>query len=201
MHGEGWDGDDAVLDRMPVKSTLDAAPDLVEGRTTVLRGRAWSGEATVRAGRGQRRRGPDLARGHPDRPQRAVVLGRLGAALGAPPRAGDHELWVRATDSLGRSSAGGGAGQRRRLLLLRRRPHTRHGGAGPRQPHVRSVGSAGPGRVSASRVSAIAVRSSGSGCARPGRSGTRPAGSGWWSAGRARGSRRCAAPRPRRTSW
>jgi DMSO/TMAO reductase YedYZ molybdopterin-dependent catalytic subunit len=47
MHGAGWEGDAAVLGRMPVKSTLDAAPDLVAGRATVLRGRAWSGDATV----------------------------------------------------------------------------------------------------------------------------------------------------------
>ena len=50
MHGDGWEGDAAVLDRMPPKSDLDP---LLPGRpvqvgvTTTLRGRAWSGEACV----------------------------------------------------------------------------------------------------------------------------------------------------------
>lgn len=47
MHGPGWEGDAATLGRMPVKSTLDAVPALAAGRTAVLRGRAWSGDATV----------------------------------------------------------------------------------------------------------------------------------------------------------
>jgi DMSO/TMAO reductase YedYZ molybdopterin-dependent catalytic subunit len=47
MHGEGWADVDAALDRMPVKSTIDATDDLTAGRMTVLRGRAWAGEATV----------------------------------------------------------------------------------------------------------------------------------------------------------
>jgi len=101
MHGRGWKGEDAVLDRMPVKSSLDAAPDLVEGRTTVLRGRAWSGEATVAhvevsSDAGQTWHEATLT--GPNEPSCWV-----GWELAwTPPRAGDHELWVRATDSLGR---------------------------------------------------------------------------------------------------
>lgn len=47
MHGAGWTGADAELTRMPVKSTVDVTGRLEAGRMTVLRGRAWSGEATV----------------------------------------------------------------------------------------------------------------------------------------------------------
>ena len=48
MHGAGWSGADATLDRMPPKSVVDATGDLAVGRLSVLRGRAWSGEATIR---------------------------------------------------------------------------------------------------------------------------------------------------------
>ncbi|MBB6626915.1 sulfite oxidase [Nocardioides sp. KIGAM211] len=48
MHGEGWSGDAAVLDRMPPKSIVDVTGDPEVGRMAVLRGRAWSGEATIR---------------------------------------------------------------------------------------------------------------------------------------------------------
>lgn len=101
MHGRGWKGEDAVLDRMPVKSSLDAAPDLVVGRTTVLHGRAWSGEATVAhvevsSDAGQTWHEATLT--GPNEPSCWV-----GWELAwTPRRAGDHELWVRATDSLGR---------------------------------------------------------------------------------------------------
>ena len=47
MHGAGWDDSNATLDRMPVKSTVDVAAPLEAGRISVLRGRAWSGGATV----------------------------------------------------------------------------------------------------------------------------------------------------------
>ncbi len=101
MHGEGWDGDAAVLDRMPVKSTLDAAPDLVAGRCTVLRGRAWSGEATVRvvevssdAGRTWH----EATLTGPNEPSCWVHW----ELPWVPAVAGDHELRVRATDSMGR---------------------------------------------------------------------------------------------------
>ena len=101
MHGDGWHGDRAVLDRMPVKSTLDAAPDLVAGRTTVLRGRAWSGEATIRL--------VEVSADGGETWHEATLTGPnepscwVGWELPwAPPAAGRHELWVRATDSLGR---------------------------------------------------------------------------------------------------
>lgn len=47
MHGEGWDGEEAELGRMPVKSLVDTPGPFRAGEATVLRGRAWSGEAAV----------------------------------------------------------------------------------------------------------------------------------------------------------
>ena len=47
MHGEGWSGERATLDRMPVKSVVDTLGPFVAGRPTTLRGRAWSGEASI----------------------------------------------------------------------------------------------------------------------------------------------------------
>lgn len=52
MHGVGYDDAElAVLDRMPVKSLVDLPPaaEVVAGRLTVLRGRAWAGDATIAA--------------------------------------------------------------------------------------------------------------------------------------------------------
>jgi DMSO/TMAO reductase YedYZ molybdopterin-dependent catalytic subunit len=102
MHGTGWAGEDAALDVMPVKSTLDAAPELTQGHTTVLRGRAWAGEATISlvevsadAGRSWH----EATLTGPNEPSCWV-----GWELAwTPPCPGDQELWVRATDSLGRS--------------------------------------------------------------------------------------------------
>lgn len=48
MHGPGWEGAGAELGRMPVKSVLDVVGSPAVGRTTVLRGRAWAGEASIR---------------------------------------------------------------------------------------------------------------------------------------------------------
>lgn len=47
MHGEGWSGERTTLDRMPVKSVVDTLGPFVVGRPTTLRGRAWSGEASI----------------------------------------------------------------------------------------------------------------------------------------------------------
>ena len=49
MHGEGWSGDEAVLDRMPVKSVVDTLGPFPPHRRVTLRGRAWSGEAAIAA--------------------------------------------------------------------------------------------------------------------------------------------------------
>ena len=102
MHGAGWDGEDAVLDRMPVKSTLDAAPDLVAGRGPPCcaaapgPARPRSRVVEVSADAGQTWHEATLT--GPNEPSCWV-----GWELPwTPPRAGDHELRVRATDSLGR---------------------------------------------------------------------------------------------------
>ena len=108
MHGEGWSGAGAVLDRMPPKSTVDVAGRLEAGRMTVLRGRAWSGEATISVVEVSTDGGRDLGRGDADRLQRAVELGRVGAPLD-PGRAGEHVLLSRATDSRGRRQPDRGA--------------------------------------------------------------------------------------------
>lgn len=106
MHGAGWDGDAAVLDRMPVKSLLVLTPTeeagLRAGEETVLRGRAWAGEATV-AGvevstdggltwTASRLTGPNEESGW--------VAWELPWT---PPTAGEHEIRTRATDSRGRT--------------------------------------------------------------------------------------------------
>ena len=87
---------------MPVKSSLDAAPDLTQGHRTVLRGRAWSGEATiahVEVSADSGRSWHEATLTGPNEPSCWV-----GWELAwTPPRPGQHELWVRATDSLGRS--------------------------------------------------------------------------------------------------
>ena len=155
MHGTDWAGDDAALDRMPVKSTLDAAPDLVEGRTTVLRGRAWSGEATiayveVSADAGQTWHEAVLT--GPNEPSCWV-----GWELAwTPPHAGDYELLVRATDSLGRCQPEEAPDNVDGYFFAAvvRTPVVVSAGVS----HTSEIaGSAGPGRVNASSVSAIAV--------------------------------------------
>ena len=100
MHGPGWAGEAATMGRMPVKSDLDPPGDLVAGAPTVLRGRAWSGEATVTDvevttdGGGTWR----PARLHGPNEPSAWVAWELPWT---PPRAGEHDVRVRATDSLG----------------------------------------------------------------------------------------------------
>lgn len=47
MHGPGWEGDAAVLGRMPVKSVVDTTGPFRAGEPVTLRGRAWSGEAAI----------------------------------------------------------------------------------------------------------------------------------------------------------
>lgn len=47
MHGPGWEGEDAVLGRMPVKSLVDTRGPFRAGEQVRLRGRAWSGEAAI----------------------------------------------------------------------------------------------------------------------------------------------------------
>ncbi|WP_432476778.1 sulfite oxidase [Nocardioides sp. GXQ0305] len=104
MHGPGWEGADAELGRLPVKSVLDEQGDgdPTVGREVRLAGRAWAGEAAVErvevstdGGRTWRRAeldGDNLVNGwaHWELPW-------------TPDRAGDHEIRVRATDTTGRT--------------------------------------------------------------------------------------------------
>ena len=100
MHGAGWSGTDATLERMPVKSDLDPpAHGLVSGSPAVLRGRAWSGDATIT----RVEVSSDGATWHdarlvgPNEPS-AWVAWELPWT---PSASGTHEVRVRATDSLG----------------------------------------------------------------------------------------------------
>ena len=101
MHGAGWEGEDAVLDRMPVKSTPGRRPRPGRGpdhraARSGLVGRGHGRAVEVSADAGQTWHEATLT--GPNEPSCWV-----GWELAwTPPRAGDHELWVRATDSLGR---------------------------------------------------------------------------------------------------
>jgi DMSO/TMAO reductase YedYZ molybdopterin-dependent catalytic subunit len=102
MHGEGWDGPDAVLDRMPPKSVVDATGALEAGRLTVLRGRAWSGEASIRLVEVSTDAGLTW--------DEATLTGSNEPSgwvewehPWTPAADGEHVLMTRATDSLGRT--------------------------------------------------------------------------------------------------
>ena len=105
MHGEGWDGDAAVLDRMPPKSDLDPllpGRPLQVGATTTLRGRAWSGEACiarveVSTDGGHRWRTATLSGANEES---CWVAWELPWTPSSP---GSHEVLTRATDTLGRT--------------------------------------------------------------------------------------------------
>jgi DMSO/TMAO reductase YedYZ molybdopterin-dependent catalytic subunit len=104
MHGPGWEGADAVLDRMPVKSVVElpAGAVLPAGKETVLRGRAWGGEATVAAVEVSTDGGRSWEQARlsgPNEPSGWVAW----AHPWTPPAPGEHEIRTRATDSLGRS--------------------------------------------------------------------------------------------------
>jgi len=100
MHGTGWSGDRAVLERMPVKSDLDPVGDLVAGTPTVLRGRAWSGEAAIARVTVSTDGGASwqVARMVGPNEPSAWVTWELSWTQ---PGAGSQEVWVRATDSRG----------------------------------------------------------------------------------------------------
>ncbi|MFC4785446.1 sulfite oxidase [Nocardioides sp. MAHUQ-72] len=102
MHGPGWSGDAAVLDRMPPKSVIDVTGALEAGRLTVLRGRAWSGEATVRM--------VEVSTDGGETWDEASLTGTNEPSSWVewehpwtPATPGEHVLVTRATDSLGRT--------------------------------------------------------------------------------------------------
>lgn len=108
MHGAGYDDAPdpqvAVLDRMPVKSMVDlhADPAFIAGRLTVLRGRAWSGDATIAAVEVSTDDGGTWAA--------AALIGPNERSCWVewehpwtPSAAGDQVIRTRATDSSGRT--------------------------------------------------------------------------------------------------
>ncbi|MCW2844681.1 MAG: sulfite oxidase [Nocardioides sp.] len=101
MHGEGWSDEDAVLDVMPVKSIIDVTGRLEAGRMSVLRGRAWSGEATVSVVELSTDGGAtwqETTLTGPNEPSSWVEWEHAWT----PSQTGPHELVTRATDSRGR---------------------------------------------------------------------------------------------------
>ena len=101
MHGAGWTEEEATLERLPVKSTLDETGPVRCGTPTRLVGRAWAGEASIA------RVEVSVDGGRTWR--HARLLGRNLASSWVrwvvdwtPGRPGTHEVLVRATDSTGR---------------------------------------------------------------------------------------------------
>jgi hypothetical protein len=102
MHGAGWSGPDEELGRMPVKSVVDAVGSPTVGRESVLRGRAWSGEASITRVEVSTDDGAswrDAVLTGPNEPSAWVSW----ECPWAPTTAGSHVLVTRATDSLGRT--------------------------------------------------------------------------------------------------
>jgi DMSO/TMAO reductase YedYZ molybdopterin-dependent catalytic subunit len=105
MHGVGWSDANSTLDRMPVMSCLDSVGDpragVTVGQKTLLRGRAWAGEAAISR--------VEVSTDGGRHWHEAVVAGAndpscwVGWSLPwTPGRAGVHDLVVRATDTSGR---------------------------------------------------------------------------------------------------
>jgi DMSO/TMAO reductase YedYZ molybdopterin-dependent catalytic subunit len=102
MHGPGWSGRNAVLERLPPKSVVDATGDLEPGRLALLRGRAWSGEASIRMVEVSTDGGTtwdEASLTGPNEPSSWVAWEHPWT----PVRPGPHVLLTRATDSLGRT--------------------------------------------------------------------------------------------------
>jgi DMSO/TMAO reductase YedYZ molybdopterin-dependent catalytic subunit len=104
MHGVGWSDANSTLDRMPVMSSLDTvghSGSVTVGHQTLLRGRAWSGEAAI----SRVEVSTDGGRHWHD----ATLVGANDPSCWVawtlpwtPDRPGAHELVVRATDTTGR---------------------------------------------------------------------------------------------------
>jgi DMSO/TMAO reductase YedYZ molybdopterin-dependent catalytic subunit len=106
MHGPDWSEDAAMLDRMPPKSLIDSTGDstgdLRAGEPTVLRGRAWSGEASIAT--------VEVSTDGGGTWQRAILSGGNEPSAWVawelswtPSSPGEHVLMTRATDSDGRT--------------------------------------------------------------------------------------------------
>ena len=105
MHGAGWEGPDAELGRMPVKSVVDEVGRPTVGVAGLLRGRAWAGEAAVRAVEVSTDGGRTwaLARLVGDNEPSSWTTWELPWT---PVTAGEHVLVTRATDTWGRTQPG-----------------------------------------------------------------------------------------------
>ena len=101
MRGEGWDGSDAALGRMPVKSVLDECDRPVVGREGRLAGRAWAGEAAIERVEVSTDGGATWvpAELHGDNLANAWTRWELAWT---PAHDGEHDVRVRATDTTGR---------------------------------------------------------------------------------------------------
>ena len=102
MHGPGWSGDAAVLDRMPPKSMVDTVGEPRVGEPIVLRGRAWSGEASIKAVEVSTDGGSTWAAATltgDNEPSAWVAWEHLWT----PSAPGEHVLMTRATDTDGRA--------------------------------------------------------------------------------------------------
>ena len=101
MHGADWDGANSSLGRMPVKSIVDVVDEPSVGRISVLRGRAWAGEASIRMVEVSTDGGEtwdEASLTGPNEPSAWVEWEHPWI----PDRPGAHVLVSRATDSLGR---------------------------------------------------------------------------------------------------
>jgi DMSO/TMAO reductase YedYZ molybdopterin-dependent catalytic subunit len=101
MHGAGWSGPAAELGAMPVKSVVDAIGSPAVGDLTVLRGRAWAGEASIRiveVSTDGGRTWDEASLTGPNEPSAWVEWEHPWI----PSAPGAHELVTRATDGLGR---------------------------------------------------------------------------------------------------
>lgn len=102
MRGVGWSDGTSALNRMPVKSTLDAADDPIVDRPAVLRGRAWSGEASIRSvevSTDGGRQWQEATFTGPNEPSSWVRW----ELTWTPRRPGTHQVLTCATDSDGRT--------------------------------------------------------------------------------------------------
>lgn len=102
MHGEGWDGERAVIDRMPVRSLADTLGPFRAGEPVTLRGRAWSGEASIDAVEVSTDGGRTWQQASLTGDNRASCWTAWELAVGfdAP---GEHCVVTRALDSTGRT--------------------------------------------------------------------------------------------------
>jgi len=102
MHGEGWDGPDAELGAMPVKSVVDAVGSPTVGAVSVLRGRAWAGEASIRLVEVSTDGGRTWDEASLTGPNESSAWVEWEHSW-VPDRPGEHVLVTRATDSRGRT--------------------------------------------------------------------------------------------------